>query len=117
MMLQQAEKAFISSYPSISLNYGDKVLVYSDTTKRWEPSSVVPRNENTILVLKPDGDTQPYSINRPQLQLDTRTGNPTSSYDQTRIVDLQDSDIDEIMFFDNGENQAGTPDEPEYELL
>eukprot|EP00171_Calliarthron_tuberculosum_P001204 IDg1204t1 len=159
-------------HPELSfhiLSYGDKNLVYHDITKRWEPRTFVSRNENTILVLEPDGDTQPYSINlvsdfkegtylprpdlygfveegskenhetilptalpdefiqdiadiddeddaQPQLQLDTRTGNPASPYDQIKIGDLHDSDINEMMFFDNGEKQPETPDELEYEL-
>lgn len=64
MRLKQAEKAFIPTTPPTTLTYGDKVLVYRETTGRWEPRNFVSRNENTILVYEPDGSTQPYPLPR-----------------------------------------------------
>lgn len=61
MRLKTAEKAFIPKSPSLELKYGDKVLVYRDTTRRWEPRTFVSRNENSILVIEPNGDVQPYA--------------------------------------------------------
>ena len=62
--LKQSEKAFIPSRPPITLQYGDKVLVYRESGKRWEPRMFVSRNENTILVAEPNGDVQPYPITK-----------------------------------------------------
>ena len=62
--LKQSEKAFIPSRPPVTLQYGDKVLVYRESGKRWEPRMFVSRNESTILVAEPNGDVQPYPITK-----------------------------------------------------
>lgn len=64
LRLKAAEKAFVPKSPPLSLKYGDKVLAYRDTTGRWEPRTLISRNENTIMVLEPSGNPQPYGITR-----------------------------------------------------
>ena len=59
--LRAAEKAFVSSTPPLSVQYGDKILVYRDTSVHWGPRTFVSRNDDTILVMEPNGVTQPYS--------------------------------------------------------
>ena len=62
--LKQSEKAFMPSGPPVTLQYGDKVLVYFESGKRWEPRMFVSRNERTILVAEPSGDVQPYPVTK-----------------------------------------------------
>ena len=64
MRLKTGQKAFIPKSTPNSLGHGDKILVYRDTSERWEPRTFISRNENTILVLEPGGDQQPYPITR-----------------------------------------------------
>ena len=64
MRLEQAEKAFVPRTPPASLKYGDKVLMYRDTTGRSDPRIFASRNENTILVQEPDGNVQPYGTSK-----------------------------------------------------
>lgn len=54
--LRQAEKAFVPGAPPTTLEYGDKVLLYGDTTSRWEPSLFVSRNKDKILVMEANGE-------------------------------------------------------------
>ena len=62
--LKQSEKAFIPSRPPPTLEYGDKVLVYREAVKRWEPRKFVSRNENHVIISEPNGDVQPYPITK-----------------------------------------------------
>lgn len=40
------------------------VLVYLETTGKWEPRKFVSRNENTILMYEPNDEAQPYALSR-----------------------------------------------------
>lgn len=64
LRLKQSEKAFIPPVPPSTLQFGEKVLVYSDTTARWEPRTFISRNEPTVLVKEPNGKAQPYGISK-----------------------------------------------------
>lgn len=64
MRLKQAEKGFVPKRPSLELQHGDKVLVYRDTSGRWEPRTFLNRTEHVINVYEPNGKIQPYSISR-----------------------------------------------------
>ncbi len=64
MRLKTAEKAFVPRSPPTTLQYGDKVHVYQDTSGQWEPRSFVSRNDHEILVIEPNGEVQPYPITR-----------------------------------------------------
>lgn len=61
LRLQRTEKAFVPSTPSLNLKYDDKVLVYRDTTRRWEPCTTVSRDENHISVIEPNEDVHRYA--------------------------------------------------------
>ena len=62
--LRQSEKAFVPSRPPLSLKYGDKVLVFRETVKRWKPRKFVSGNENIILIAEAYGDIQLYPITK-----------------------------------------------------
>ncbi len=64
MRLKTAEKAFFPRSPPTTLQYGDKGLVYTDTTGRWEPRLFVSRNDHTTLVIELSREVQPYPITR-----------------------------------------------------
>lgn len=61
MRLKRAAKAFVHKTLSVELKYGDKVLVYRDTTRRWESRTFVSRNDHSIIVIEPNGYVQPYA--------------------------------------------------------
>lgn len=64
LRLKTAEKTFVPKSPPLSLKYNDKVLVYRNTTGRWEHRTFVARDESTITLIEPDGKSQPYGITR-----------------------------------------------------
>ncbi len=58
MRLRQAEKACTPRAPPTSLQFGDKVLVYHESSRRWEPRIFISRNENSILVQEPETERE-----------------------------------------------------------
>ncbi len=64
MKLKAVQKALVPSTPSLPLKFGDRILVYGETTGRWEPRTFVSRNEHNINVLVPNRTTQPYAKTR-----------------------------------------------------
>ena len=64
MRLRQAEKAFVPRTPPTTLKFGDRILVYRETTGRWEPRKFVSRNDQEILVEEPNGEVQPYAFSK-----------------------------------------------------
>jgi len=58
--LKTAEKAFIPKTLPLSVETGDKVLVYREKSGKWEPRFFVSRDENVIYIREPDGTVQPY---------------------------------------------------------
>ena len=60
--LKQSKKDFILSRPKLSQRYGDRVLVFRKTVKRWETQKFFSRNERTILITEPSEDIQLYPM-------------------------------------------------------
>lgn len=48
--MKQTQKVFVPRAPSTELEYGDNVLVYRETSGKWEPRTFLASSDNLIIV-------------------------------------------------------------------